>query len=568
MQNAQIARALETIVTLMELKDESYYRVLAYQRAAESVAALGRPVDELEDLKELPHVGGTTAEVIRDLAEDRTPQILADLLEEIPSGLVEVTRLPGVGPRTAGRLWRELGIASVEELAGLEQGTLAALKGFGKKSEERILRAARTYNAQERRMLLNEASALAEHLLGFLHSHPACEEARVAGSLRRQKETIGDLDLVAASNDQKALADAFAGAPFVNEVLAHGPTKVFIECGGVEVDLRIVAPEAFGSLLHHFTGGQAHNIVLRERAVKMGLNISEYGLAKAGTGDYEPVATEEEIYARLGLSYIPPELREDTGELEAAERGELPELVEVRDVRGDLHVHTNWSDGRGSIETMAEAAIALDYEYLVFCDHSQSLRVANGLSPTRLKGKLEAVRAADESYPEIRLLCGSEVDILKDGTLDYEDDLLAELDFVVASVHTSFRISEEAQTERIVRAMNNPYVRTIAHPTGRLLNKREPYAVDVSRLIREARATNTALELNAYPDRLDLSVPYVREAVGAGVSITIDTDAHDETALSFAKFGVSQARRAWVEKESVVNCLPWTEFEKYLKSGK
>jgi DNA polymerase (family X) len=568
LRNAEIARALETIVTLMELKDESYYRVLAYQRAAESVAALGRPAREVGDFKELPHVGDTTAGVIRDLAEDRTPQILADLLEEIPSGLVEVTRLPGVGPRTAGRLWRELGITNVEDLAELEEGTLAALKGFGKKSEERILRAARTYNSQERRMLLDEATALAEHLLGFLRSHPACEEARVAGSLRRQKETIGDLDLVAASNDQRALADAFAEAPFVDEVLAHGPTKVFIECGGVEVDLRIVAPEAFGSLLHHFTGGQAHNIVLRERAVKMGLNISEYGLAKAGTGDYEPVATEEEIYSRLGLSYIPPELREDTGELEAAERGELPELVEVRDVRGDLHVHTNWSDGRGSIETMAEAAISLGYEYLVFCDHSQSLKVANGLSPARLKKKLEAVRAADESYPEIHLLCGSEVDILKDGTLDYEDDLLAELDFVVASVHTSFRIGEEAQTERIIRAMNNPYVRTIAHPTGRLLNKREPYAVDVSRLIREARATSTALELNAYPDRLDLSVPYVREAVGTGVRITIDTDAHDETALSFAKFGVSQARRAWVEKASVINCLPWEEFEEYLKSEK
>ena len=568
MRNAEIAHALETIVTLMELKDESYYRVLAYQRAAESVAALGRPAREVGDFKELPHVGDTTAGVIRDLAEDRTPQILADLLEEIPSGLVEVTRLPGVGPRTAGRLWRELGITNVEDLAELEEGTLAALKGFGKKSEERILRAARTYNSQERRMLLDEATALAEHLLGFLHSHPACEEARVAGSLRRQKETIGDLDLVAASNNQRALADAFAEAPFVDEVLAHGPTKVFIECGGVEVDMRIVAPEAFGSLLHHFTGGQAHNIVLRERAVKMGLNISEYGLAKAGTGDYEPVATEEEIYSRLGLSYIPPELREDTGELEAAERGELPELVEVRDVRGDLHVHTNWSDGRGSVETMAEAAISLGYEYLVFCDHSQSLKVANGLSPARLKKKLEAVRAADESYPEIHLLCGSEVDILKDGTLDYGDDLLAELDFVVASVHTSFRIGEEAQTERIIRAMNNPYVRTIAHPTGRLLNKREPYAVDVSRLIREARATNTALELNAYPDRLDLSVPYVREAVGTGVRITIDTDAHDETALSFAKFGVSQARRAWVEKASVINCLPWEEFEEYLKSEK
>ncbi len=568
MQNAYIARALETIVTLMELKDESYYRVLAYQRAAESVAALGHPAREVEDLTKLPHVGATTAGVIRDLAEDRTPQILADLLEEIPSGLVEVTRLPGVGPRTAGRLWRELGITSVQDLAELEEGTLAALKGFGKKSEERILRAARAYDPQERRMLLDEATALSEHLLAFLRAHPACERAEVGGSLRRQKETIGDLDLVAASRDQKALADAFAEAPFVDEVLAHGPTKIFIQCGGVEVDLRIVEPEAFGALLHHFTGSQAHNIVLRERAVKMGLNISEYGLAKAGTGHYEPVATEEELYEKLGLPYISPELREDTGELEAAERGELPDLVEVRDVRGDLHVHTNWSDGRGSIETMAEAAIALGYEYLIFSDHSQSLKVANGLSPARLKKKLEAVRAADQKYPEIHLLCGSEVDILKDGTLDYDYDLLAELDFVVASVHTSFRISEEAQTERIVRAMNNPYVRTIAHPTGRLLNKRDPYAVDVSRLIREAKATNTALELNAYPDRLDLSVPYVREAISAGVKITIDTDAHDEMALSFVKFGVSQARRAWVEKGNVINCLPWAEFEAYLKSGK
>jgi DNA polymerase (family X) len=332
--------------------------------------------------------------------------------------------------------------------------------------------------------------------------------------------------------------------------------------------LRIVAPEAFGSLLHHFTGGQAHNIVLRERAVKMGLNISEYGLAKAGTHEYEPVATEGEIYSRLNLAYIPPELREDTGEISAAEKGTLPELVEVGDVRGDLHVHTNYSDGRGTIETMAEAAIALGYEYLVFCDHSQSLKVANGLSPARLAQKLEAVRAADEKYDEIHLLCGSEVDILKDGALDYEDALLAELDYVVASIHTSFNVGEAAMTERIVRAMNTPYVRTIAHPTGRILNRRDPYAVDVSRLIREARATNTALELNAYPDRLDLSVPYVREAIEAGVSITIDTDAHDETALGFAKFGVAQARRAWVEKRSVINCLPWTVFEEYLKSGK
>ncbi|HZY56494.1 MAG TPA: DNA polymerase/3'-5' exonuclease PolX, partial [Rubrobacteraceae bacterium] len=486
MQNAEIARALETIATLMEIKDEAYYRILGYRRAAESVAALGRPAREIENLTELSHVGGTTAGVIRDLAEDRTPQILADLLEEIPSGLVEVTRLPGVGPRTAGRLWRELGITSVEDIAEVEEGTLASLKGFGEKSEERILRAARTYNARERRMLLDEATALAEHLLGFLRLHPACERAEVAGSLRRQKETIGDIDLVAASGDQKTLADAFAEAPFVDEVLAHGPTKVFIRCGGVEVDLRIVPPEAYGSLLHHFTGGQAHNISLRERAVKMGLNISEYGLARAGTGDYEPAATEEEIYERLGLPYIPPELREDTGEIEAAEKGGLPNLIEVVDVRGDLHVHTNWSDGRGSIETMAEAAIELGHEYLVFCDHSQSLKVANGLSPARLKEKLKAVRAADEKYPEIRLLCGSEVDILKDGTLDYEDELLAELDFVVASVHTSFRIGEEAMTERIVRAMNSPYVRTIGHPTGRILNRRDPYGVDVSRLIREA----------------------------------------------------------------------------------
>src|SRR5919199_111811 len=567
-RKGEIVRALEAIATLMQIKGEDYYRWLAYERAAESVGALGRPVSEVEDITKLPHVGGTTAEVIRDLAEDRTPQILADLLAEIPPGLVEMTHLPGVGPRTVHTLWQECGVESVEELAALEEGRIAALKGFGKKSEERILRAAKTYNATERRMLLDEASALAEHILAFVRAHPSTVRAEVAGSLRRQKETIGDLDLVAASTDQRVLADAFAEAPFVDEVLAHGPTKVFIVCNGVEVDLRIVGPEAFGSLLHHFTGGQAHNIALRERAVKMGINISEYGLAKEGTGNYEPVATEEELYARLGLPNIPPELREDTGEIEAAERGELPDLIEVSDVRGDLHVHTNWSDGKGTIESMAEAALELGYEYLVFCDHSQSLKVANGLSPQRLKAKIAAVREANDKYQEIELLCGSEVDILRNGALDYEDALLAELDFVVASVHTSFRVGEKAMTERIVRAMNNPHVRTIGHPTGRLLNKRAPYAVDVSRLIKEAAATNTALELNAYPDRLDLAAPYVREAVTAGVSITIDTDAHDETALSFIKFGVSQARRAWVEKGSVINCLPWAEFEEYLKSGK
>lgn len=569
MQNADIARALETIATLLEIRGEEHYRVLAYQRAAGSVAAAGRPVAELEDPRSLPHVGGTTARVIRDLAQNRTPEILAELAEEIPAGLVELTRLPGVGPRTAGRLWRELGVTSVEEVAALREGSIAALKGFGKKSEESILRAARDHGSRERRMLLDEATAAGERLLEFVRSHPATERAEIAGSLRRQKETVGDLDIVAASDDPKALADAFAAAPFVEEVVSHGATGVSVVCaGGTEADLRVVSPEAFGSLLHHFTGSQAHNVALRERAAKRGLSVSEYGLGEAGTGRYEPLRTEEELYARLGLPYIPPELREDSGELEAAESGELPDLVEIRDIRGDLHVHTNYSDGKGTIESMAEAAIDLGYEYLVFCDHSQSLRVANGLSPARLAEKMEAVRRADERYAEIHLLCGAEVDILRDGSLDYEDALLAELDFVVASVHTAFRMDEASMTDRIVRAMHNPYVRTIGHPTGRLLNRREPYAVDVMRLIREAAATNTALELNAYPDRLDLSVPHAREAVRAGVRLTIDTDAHDERALSFMRFGVAQARRAWVERSSVVNCLPWPEFERYLRRGK
>jgi DNA polymerase (family X) len=568
LNNNDIVRALETIATLMEINDEAYYRVLGYQRAAESVAALGRPASEVEDLKTLPHVGATTAEVIRDLAEDRTPQLLAELTDEIPVGLVEMTRLPGVGPRTVGRLWKELGVTSIEELASTDPAGISALKGFGKKSAQKMVEAAGKYNATERRMLLDEATALGDQILSFVRSHPATERAEVGGSLRRMKETIGDIDIVAASTDPASLADDFAEAPFAEEVLAHGPKKVFVLSGGTEVDLRIVEPEAYGTLLHHFTGGQAHNIALRERAVKMGINISEYGLAQIGTGDYKPVATEEDLYSRLDLAYIPPELREDTGEIEAAEKGGLPDLVSVEDVRGDLHVHTNYSDGKGTIESMAEAAIGLGYEYLVFCDHSQSLRVANGLSPERLEQKLKAVREADERYDEIKLFCGSEVDILRDGTLDYEDDVLATLDFVVASVHTSFGLGEEAMTERIVRAINNPHVRTIGHPTGRILNRREPYEVDVSRLIKEAAATNTALELNSYVDRLDLSVPFVREAVGAGVRITIDTDAHDERALGYIKYGVSQARRAWVEKGSVINCFPLSEFEKYLQSGK
>ena len=576
MHNGDIVRSLETIVTLMEIRGDEHYRVLAYQRAAESVAAAGGAVREMEDIRKLPHVGATTAVVIGDLAEDRTPELLTELLADIPASLVEVTRIPGVGPRTAGRLWHELDVTSVEELAVLDPGQLSSLKGFGKKSAEKAINAAKNFNARERRMLLTTATALGEHLLEFVRSHPATERAEVAGSLRRMKETVGDLDIVAASTAAQDLADAFAGAPFVSEVVAHGPTKVSVKCaapGGrtddeVDVDLRIVEPAAFGALLHHFTGSQAHNIVLRERAVKMGVNISEYGLAKAGTKDYKPVATEEDLYEKLGLRFIPPELREDTGELAVAESGGLPDLIKTGDVRGDLHVHTNYSDGKGTIESMAEAAIALGYEYLVFCDHSQSLRVANGLSPARLKNKLDVVRKADDKYGEIHLLCGSEVDILKDGTLDYDDDLLAELDFVVAAVHTSFGVGEDAMTERMVRAINHPLVRTIAHPTGRILNRRDPYEVNVSRLIKEAAATNTALELNSYVDRLDLSVPYVREAVEVGVSITIDTDAHDESALSLMKYGVSQARRAWVQKESVVNCLGWDEFEAYLKAGK
>ncbi|MGH3088147.1 MAG: DNA polymerase/3'-5' exonuclease PolX [Rubrobacteraceae bacterium] len=570
--NAEVSRSLETIVALMEIRGDEYYRVLSYQRAAESVAAAGSPVASMDDPKELPHVGDTTAQVIRDLVDDRMPEILDELMTEIPRGLVEVTRLPSVGPRTAGRLWKELDVTSVEEVAALDVSQISSLKGFGKKSAEKIVGAAAKYSSEEQRMLLHTATALGNELLDFVRSHPATERADIAGSLRRGKETIGDLDIVAASDERKSLADAFAEADFADEVIAHGETKVSIVTEGpegpVNVDLRIVVPGAYGSLLHHFTGGQAHNIVLRERAVKMGINISEYGLAKAGTGDYVPTATEEEIYEKLDLPLIPRELREDSGELEAAEKGELPELVEVGDIRGDLHVHTNYSDGKGTIESMAEAAIELGYEYLVFCDHSQSLRVANGLSPERLSEKLEAVRKADEKYDEIKLLCGSEVDILRDGSLDYEDSLLADLDFVVASVHTSFNIGEEAMTERIIRAMNNEYARTIGHPTGRILNRRDPYEVNVSRLIKEAASTNTALELNSYPDRLDLSAPYVREAINAGVRITIDTDAHDESALSFMKFGVTQARRGWVEKTSVVNCLPWTEFEKYLASGK
>src|ERR687890_1001473 len=473
LQNSDIIRALETIATLMEIQDEAYYRVLGYQRAAESVAALGRPATEVDDLKTLPHVGATTAAVIRDLAEDRTPQLLADLTAEIPEGLVEITHLPSVGPRTVGRLWKELGVTSVEELAAEEPERISSLKGFGKKSAEKMLQAARTYNATERRMLLDDATSLGDEILSFVRSHPATQRAEVGGSLRRIKETVGDIDIVAASTDPDSLADDFAEAPFAEEVLAHGPKKVFVLSGGTEIDLRIVEPQAYGTLLHHFTGGQAHNIALRERAVKMGINISEYGLAEIGTGDYRPVATEEDLYSRLDLAYIPPELREDTGELEAAATGSLPDLVSVEDVRGDLHVHTNYSDGKGTIESMAEAAIELGYEYLVFCDHSQSLRVANGLSPERLLGKIGAVRKADDKYGEIHLLSGSEVDILKDGALDYEDALLAELDFVVASIHTSFNVGEEAMTERIIRAMNNPYVRTIGHPTGRILNRRD-----------------------------------------------------------------------------------------------
>jgi DNA polymerase (family 10) len=569
-RNGEIAEAFEELASLYELDGAVVYRVVAYRNAAKAIREAGVSVEELAKqgrADELAGVGKTIAEKIDALLESGSIPSADKLKQRIPSGLVEITRIPGLGPKRAKLLHDELGVNSIDDLRrAAETGQLKDVKGFGKKAEENVLAAlaAGADGRPKERMLLSKALPVAEELVDALREHPAAIRVELAGSARRLSDTVKDVDIVAASSDPAALAEAFAGLDSLDSVSTFGEAGAkAVTHSGLTVDLRIVPEEAFGNLLQHFTGSGRHNEALRTEAVRRGLHVSEYGISDDATGESEAYTSEEQVYERLGMQYVPPELRENRGELQAAREGRLPGLIELGDVRGDLHMHTTLSDGHASVEEMAAAARELGYEYIAITDHSASHGFGDDVQPDALLGRLEEIRALPDLG--IQVLAGTETNVLPDGSLDYEDDVLEQLDWVVASLHTSFRLSEKEQTDRMLKAMEHPLVDVIGHPTGRLIERREAYSLDLDRVIAKAAETGTFLEINANPDRRDLNDVYARAAGEAGVTLLIDSDAHWPRTLMNMRYGVATARRAWLTKEQVGNTRTWAELDKLRK---
>lgn len=570
MRNLELAWQLEQIAELLEIRDENPFKVRAYRRAAAVIRELPEPVDTVAargELRRLPGVGEALAAKIEEWLRTGRIAFYDQLARELPPALADLLRILGVGPKAAYRLYRELGVTTVAELEqACREGRVRNLKGFGARSEERILEGIQRLQTHQTRTPLGEALALAREITAWLRALPAVQRVEVAGSARRMRETVGDLDLVCASADPGPVMEAFAALPFVTRVLALGDTRASVVLRtGLQVDLRVVPPAAFATALHHFTGSQAHNVHLRRRAREKGLHISEYGVAR-DDGTPLPVENEAALYELLDLPYIPPELREDRGEIEAALAGRLPRLVEVEQVRGDLHVHSTWSDGASSLEEMVAAAAARGYEFIGVSDHSPSLAVAGGLSPDRLRQKWAEIERVQARYPGIHILRSAEVDILPDGRLDYPDDLLAAMDLVIASIHSRLNQETEQITARLLAAIRHPAVHVIAHPTGRLLGRRAPYPFDFEAVCREAAAHGVALEINASPDRLDLNDEHLVRARRLGVFFVADTDAHHTRQLADLRLGIGQARRAWLGPEAILNTLPWGELRKRLRA--
>ncbi|MBA2505814.1 MAG: DNA polymerase/3'-5' exonuclease PolX [Thermoleophilaceae bacterium] len=574
LRNAEIAVHFDELGDLYELDGAISYRVLAYRGAAKAIREANVSVADLAEqgrAEEIAGVGKTIAEKLGVLLETGEIPAAAKLKAKYPPGLVEVTRIPGLGPKRARILFDELGVDSLDALrTAAENESIRALKGFGAKAEENILAtlAAGANGSPKPRMLLSHALRIADALVAAMREHPAADRVELAGSARRWTETCKDLDIVATASEPRALAEAFAELPLVAEAGKPGDAGVrALTHDGMGVDLRIVPPENFGNLLQHFSGSKAHNEALRSDAVKRGFHVSEYGVIDDSTETTHACATEEEVYEHLGLPWIPPELRENRGELEAARRGELPDLIEVADLRGELHCHTTASDGRGSIEAMATAAKERGYSYMAITDHSATHGFGNDVTPEQLWEQIERIRELNKGMKGFELLAGSEVNIMPDGSHDYDDDLLAELDWIMASVHTSFRMNEDKMTARLVTAMEHPLVDAIGHPTGRLIERRAPYGLDFEKVVEGAVATGTFLEINANPNRRDLDELHARQAVEAGATIVIDSDAHGPDTLANIRYGVATARRAWLQKADVANTRTWKQLEKLRKRG-
>ncbi len=562
--NLEIAEALDELGDLYELDGAVIHRIVAYRNAAKAVREAPVSITALARegrATELPGIGAIIQEKVISLAETGEIPALVKLRAKFPPGLVEMTRLPGLGPKRARRLFEELHIDSLDALrTAAQEQKIRKLKGFGPKAEESILAGLDAVGAGQprTRFVLDRALAIADPFVKSLREHPASDQVQLAGSARRMTDSVKDLDVIATAHDAIALSRAAAALDVVEQAGTAGESGVRVRTHtGIQIDLRIVAPDQFGNLLQHFTGSKEHNMALRDAAVRKGLHVSEYGVLDDNTGETHRCATETEVYSLLGLKYIEPELRENRGELEAAAAGTLPDLIEPGDLRGDLHCHTTASDGTASIEEMAAAARDAGYEYLAITDHSASFGFGDDLSPARLTEHIAAIRSA--SVDGIELLAGSEVNILPDGSLDYDDDVLAELDWVIASVHSSFRMDSDTMTRRIISAIENPLVDAIGHLSGRKIERRLPYSLDAERVIEAAARAGTMLEINASPDRRDLNELNARAAATAGIPILINCDAHRVGGFEVARYGVATARRAWLTASDVVNTGPWSD---------
>ncbi|HEX7290682.1 MAG TPA: DNA polymerase/3'-5' exonuclease PolX [Conexibacter sp.] len=575
--NSDIADRLDELGDLYELDGAIVHRVVAYRNAAKAVRDASTSIAALTRagrVTELSGIGATLETKLQALLEQGDiPQAVA-LREQFPAGLLEMTRLPGLGPKRARRLYEELGVDSLETLAtAARQGRIQDLKGFGARAEAKLLEAVERAVADDEegvardgsaRVVLDRARGIGEQIVEALRAHPAAVRVELAGSARRWADSVKDLDVVAASDDPGPLIDAFKRLDQIESVTAGGEAGARARThSGMSVDLKVVAPAQFGNLLQHFTGNKQHNVALREAAVRRGLHVSEYGILDDASGETLTCATEEEVYAALGYAYVEPELREGRGELAAALNGGpgLPRLVTLDDLKGELHCHTTASDGRDEIEDMAHAALALGYEYLAITDHSASHGFGDDVSPGRLEEQIERIHAANLAIDGIELLAGSEVNILPDGSLDYSDELLARLDWAIASVHTSFALDERAMTERILAAVEHPSIDAIGHLTGRKIEQRFPYAVDVERVIEACARTGTMLEINGSVNRRDLNDVHARAAAEAGAWIVVTTDAHRVATLATTRpYGIATARRAWLTAAHIANTRPWPEF--------
>ena len=570
-QNSDVAEIFEKVADLLEIEGENQFRVRAYRDAARTVGGRSRSVAEMveqdEDLSGLSGIGEDLAGKIREIVETGTLSQAEELEKETDPGLRELLGLPGLGPERVREIHERLGVSSLQELdEAVRNGKISDLPGFGKKTEQNILKAIEQDRTTEKRIKISVAEQIAESLEEFLGGIEGVNQAVVAGSYRRRQETIGDLDVVASSKKNKEVMERFVEFEDVDEVLSKGAERTSIMLrSGLQVDLRVVPEKSFGTALFYFTGSQPHHVTLRDVSLKRDLKFNEYGLFR---GD-EQVAgkTEEEVYEELGFSYIEPELRENRGELEAAKDGMLPKLITEGDIRGNLHAHTDATDGNNTTKEMARAAKDRGYDYLAITDHSKRLRMVGGLDEKRLREQMEEVDRLNDELKGITLLKGIEVDILEDGSLDLSDEILKELDIVVCSVHHKFGLSQKEQTGRIVRAMENPYANVIAHPTGRMIGSRQPYDLDMERVMEAAKETGCVLELNADPNRLDLNDIYCKMAKEMGVKISIATDAHSISGLDNMRFGVGQARRGWLEKGDVINTRTLKQLKKLLERG-